>query len=75
LPGSLGVPLEMTGMYRVLADMKLMLFSYRESFPEGVSCSLLVNLTIEFFNTEPSVKEKLANYSQKMSLKAQVKMI
>ena len=52
-----------------------MLVSYRESFPEGVSCSLLVNLTIDFFNTEPSVKDKLAKYSQTMSLKAEVTII
>ena len=52
----------------------IMLVSYRESFPEEVSCSLLVNLTIEFFNTEPSVKDKLAKYKEKMSLKAEVKM-
>ena len=54
--------------------LTIMLVSYRESFPEGVSCSLLVNLTIDFFNNEPSVKEKLAKYRQKMSLKAEVKM-
>ena len=51
-----------------------MLVSYRESFPEGVSCSLLVDLTIEFFNTEPSVKDKLDKYMEKMSLKAKVKI-
>ena len=51
-----------------------LMVSYRESFPEGVSCSLLVNLTIDFFHTEPSVKDKLAKYRQKMSLKAEVKI-
>ena len=54
--------------------LSIMLVSYRESFPEGVSCSLLVNLTIDFFNTEPSVKDKLTKYREKMSLKAEVKM-
>ena len=39
---------------------------HRESFPEGVSRSLLVNSTIEFFNTEPSVREKLNQYREKM---------
>ena len=34
--------------------------------PEGVSCSTLVKLTINFFNTETIVKEKLIKYTEKM---------
>ena len=31
----------------------------RENFPSGVTSSRLVSLTIQFFNTEPRVMEKL----------------
>ena len=34
--------------------------------PEGISCSTLVNLTINFFTSETIVKEKLAKYTKKM---------
>ena len=34
--------------------------------PEGISCSTLVNLTINFFSSETIVKEKLAKYTMKM---------
>ena len=34
--------------------------------PEGISCSTLVNLTINFFCSETIVKEKLAKYTKKM---------
>jgi hypothetical protein len=33
--------------------------SCREDFPNGVTSGQLVNLTIQFFNTEPRVMEKL----------------
>ena len=47
---------------------------YRESFPDGVSCARLVNLTIDFFTTDPSVKEKLRKYKEKMAAGVQVDM-
>ena len=34
--------------------------------PDGISCSTLVNLTINFFSSETIVKEKLAKYTKKM---------
>ena len=29
------------------------------SLPEGVPCTMLVNMTVDFFNSQPSLKEKL----------------
>ena len=42
------------------------IFTLRVGLPEGVSCSTLVKLTINFFNMEPIVKEKLKKYTEKM---------
>ena len=29
------------------------------SLPDGVPCTMLVNMTVDFFNSQPSLKEKL----------------
>jgi len=47
----------------------------RESLPEGVSCEKLVNLTIEFFTTEPSMEDKLCKYRENISHAEKAKRI
>jgi len=41
----------------------------RDIFPPGISCSRLVNLTIKFFKTQPSVMDKLHQLRQEQENK------
>lgn len=50
---------------RVFAHLCFFLFIiqtiFSVSLPEGVPCTMLVNMTVDFFNSQPSLKEKLQN--------------
>jgi hypothetical protein len=46
--------------------------SCRDNFPTGVTSSQLVNLTIQFFNTEPRVMEKLRHILEQNKVSSRV---